>query len=38
MLQAETTIMEGSFEGAANGPIVLDRMVEKNKPLFDTIH
>jgi len=35
---ATTTMMEGSFEGAASGPIVLDTMVETNKPLLDTVH
>jgi len=35
---AKTTMMLGSFEGSATGSIVLDAMVEKKKPLLDTIY
>jgi len=31
-------MMEGSFEDAARGLIVLDAMVETNKSLLDTVH
>jgi len=29
-------MMDGAFEDAANGPIVLNAVVKTNKPLLDT--
>jgi len=31
-------MIEGCFEGATRGPIVLDTVVETNKPLLDDVH
>jgi len=35
---SETIPLEGSLKVAPNGSIALDAMVEKNKPLLNTVH